>query len=408
MADFRPVPETDRETVERTLQYAFSPDSGPIVEESDDDWPPTLYDQRGVYDGGELRSVCRLYTIPARVRGTETSVGGLGAVATPPEHRRRGYVRELCHGALDEYDSNGVGLVALWPFSTPFYEQFGWATAYNYTRIEAPPETLPSHDPAGQIRRLDADDWDRLQSADARHSAEATLSIRRTEQWWREQTFSSGGGGGDPPYCYGYERDGDLVGYLLYVVDDDDQHTLVVDNFTFADEEARLALLDFLAGHGAQIEQVVVRTEPNGEFLARVADPADIDCEVKTGPMLRLTSVEWLETLDWPAVELDCTLSVADPLRDRTDGRYRLSVADGAASVDRLGERESGTGDESKSDGKNDDIVVDIGTLSQLVVGTHDIETAERVASLDVRTESVREPLAELFETGPVHVRQFF
>lgn len=405
MTDFRPVPETDRETVERTLQYAFSPDSGPTIDELDDDWPPTLYDQRGVYDDGELRSVCRLYTIPARVRGTETSVGGLGAVATPPEHRRRGYVRELCHGALDEYESNDVGLVALWPFSTPFYEQFGWATAYTYARIEAPSETLPSHDSAGRIRRLDGDDWDRLQSADARHSAEATLSLRRTEQWWREQTFSSGE---DPPYCYGYVRDGDIVGYLLYVVDDDDQHTLVVDNFAFADEEARLALLDFLAGHGAQIEQVVVRTEPNGEFLARVTDPADVHCEIKTGPMLRLTSVEWLETLDWPAVELDCTLSVADPLRDRTDGRYRLSITDGAASVDRLGERESGRRDGSKHSGDQADLAVGIGTLSQLVVGTYDIETAERVAGLDVRTESVREPLTKLFETGPVHVRQFF
>lgn len=395
MIEYRSIPDADEETFRQTLQYAFSPDRGPTRSASDDDWPPTLGEPRGMYAADDLVSVCKLYTLPGRVRGTEAEIGGIGAVATPPEHRRNGYVRKLCRHALDEYHDDGVGVAALWAFSTPFYGQFGWATAYDFTRVEAPPETLPTHDPVGGFRRLDADDWERLQSADATHSADATLSLRRTEQWWREQTFD---GGEDPPYCYGYVREGDLAGYLLYDVEDDDEQTLSVFNRSFVDEEARAALLDFLARHGAQIEKVVVRTEPNGEFLARVDDPADVFCEIKTGPMLRLTSVSWLSNLDWPAVNLDCTLSVTDPLLDRIDGRYELSVADGSVSVDRLGDSADGDAD----------VAVDIGTLSQLVVGTHDVATAERVAGLDVRTESVREPLARLFEPGSVDIRQLF
>ncbi|MFB6175591.1 MAG: hypothetical protein ABEI99_00305 [Halobaculum sp.] len=79
MVEFRPVPAGDQKAFQRTLQYAFSPDRGPTVDVSDDDWPPTLSEPRGVYDEDELGSVCKLYTLSGRVRGTENEVGGLGA-----------------------------------------------------------------------------------------------------------------------------------------------------------------------------------------------------------------------------------------------------------------------------------------------------------------------------------------
>ena len=396
MSEFRPVPATDREACQRFLQYAFAPGRGPVTPDPDSDWPPSLFEQRGLYDGDSLRAVCKLYFLETTVRGAATTVGGLGAVATPPEHRGQGYAADLCRHALREYREADVGFVTLWPFSTPFYRRLGWGTANTYRRYGLPPSALPDHDTAGRLVRLDADDWERLRRVESAGAAGTALSLRRSEAWWRERTLADWDGGG-VPYCYGYERDGELRGYLVYTVADDADHTLSVTNVAAADEEAHRALLSFLGRHGAQVERVALQLPPDAALLHRVDDPAAVDCTVEAGPMVRLTDVTHLERLEWPDSDLACTLAVSDPLLDRNDGLFRLSVSSGTATVDPLPAADSAA-----------DVTVDVATLSQLAVGTHGTDAAERLAGLEILDDSVRTPLADVFRPAPVYLDEFF
>ncbi|EMA20496.1 GNAT family N-acetyltransferase [Haloarcula marismortui] len=396
MSEFRPVPTTDREACQRILQYAFAPETGPVPPDPDGDWPPSLFDQRGLYDGDTLRAVCKLYFFDTTVRGAATTVGGLGAVATPPEHRGQGLAADLCRHALSAYRKADVGFVTLWPFSTPFYHRLGWGTANTYRRFDLPPSALPDDDTAGQLVRLDADDWERLRRVETAAAAGTALSLRRSEAWWRERTLADWDDDG-VPYCYGYERDGELQGYVVYTVADDANNTLSVSNFAAVDEEARRALFAFLGHHGAQIERVTLQLPPDTDLFHRVDDPGAVDCTVEAGPMVRLTDVDYLERLDWPGGDLDCTLSVNDPLLDRNDGLFRLSVNGGTATVDPL----------PASDSKAD-VAVDIATLSQLAVGTHSVDAAARLAGLEMFDDSVRGPLADVFQPESVYLGEFF
>ena len=406
MPELRPVPAADRQAYRRILQYAFTPERGPVVPESDADWPPSLFDQRGLYDGDSLRATCKLYYLDTTVRGAATTVGGLGAVATPPEHRGRGYARALCRDALHEYREADVGFVTLWPFSTPFYRRLGWGTANTYRRYDLPPSALPDSDPAGQFVRLDADDWERLRRVESARVAGAALSLQRSEAWWRERTLADWDGGG-VPYCYGYERDGELRGYVVYTVADDADHTLSVSNLAATDEEAHRALLAFLGRHGAQIERVTLQLPPDADLLHRVEDPGAVDCSVEAGPMVRLTDVSALERLDWSAVDLDCRLSVSDPLLARNDGQFRLSVSGGTATVDAVPDADSAA-DSVPASGSEADVAVDITTLSQLAVGTHGVDAAERLAGLEILDDSLRQPLTDVFEPESVYLDEFF
>ncbi len=407
MVEVRDVPAADRRQFERALQYAFSPSDGPGLSVSDGDWPPPLYAPRAVYDDGTLCSTSKLYTLPGEIRGTETTVGGIGGVATLPEHRESGHVRRLCRDALAWYADHDVPLAALWPFSTPFYERLGWGTAYSYSRLTTPPDQLPDHDPRGSVVRLGVDDWERLSAVGARADQTATFRLERTEQWWRDRRFSDDGWGG-VPYCYGCERDGRLAGYLLYHVTDDDDQTLAVDNLVAVDEAARRALLDFLGNHGAQIESVVVHGEPDAELLTRLDDPEPATCELHRGPMVRLTSVGALAGFEWPVANVgdssetvDCRLAVTDPL-GVDDGVYRLRVTGGTATVDRVA-------DTPEDDGATDtDATVGIGTLSQLAVGASGVATAVRIGTLSVDDDRLRQRLANVFQPGTVRLRQFF
>jgi len=396
MASFRPVAPDEYDECRRILRYAFAAEEGPLDEAEGQRVGVDLFEQRGVYEDG-LKSVCKRYDIEASVRdGTET-IGGLGAVATPPEHRRQGYVRTMCRELCREYRDDGIGLVVLWPFSTPFYRNLGWATANDFYSYELPPAALPDHDPEGAFRRLDADDWERLRPVESAFGEGVTLSMRRSETWWRERTLTSWTGGPEP-FVYGYERDGDLAGYLVYTVDEgdeDSERTLSVSAFGYVDGEAERALLEFFGRHGAQIDKVSLLHSTESRWLDLVEDPQQVTCERVAGPMVRLTGLDRLEGLDWSPLPEAMTLAVEDPLLPENDGVFRISPG---GEVEAVGEAAPTVVDAE----------TDVGTLAQLVVGRYDPATAEHVAGLTLQTESLREPLTAVFPEREVCLREFF
>jgi predicted acetyltransferase len=392
MTEYGPIEPATKGEYHRFTRYGFAAEEGPLGGDAETDFDSHLFDLRGVYDGG-LRAGCKRYAFEAYVRDDTRTVGGLGALATPPEYRGQGYARTLCRAACREYSAEGVGLVALWPFSTPFYRGLGWATAHDRYRFDLTPELLPAHEPGGQYRRLDADDWEQLGAVAALSRDGVTLSMRRSEAWWRERTLTSWTGGAEP-FVYGYERDGDLAGYLVYTVDDSDdssERTLSVSAFAHVDREANRSLLAFLRRHGAQIDRVVLERPTTSRLLDLVENPDTVTCERTPGPMARLTGFDPLETLDWSGLDRPLTVAVTDPLCGATDGVFAVS----------------GDGIERRDD-TDPDLTTDIGTLTQLYLGRYDPTTAEAVAGLDVRTDAARSTLADVFPERPVYLGAFF
>jgi predicted acetyltransferase len=393
MTTFRAVPDADGRRYREILRYAFAPQEGPLIDDPEERRPSGPFDRYGVYADGELVSTCKLYELDAWIRDGYGPIGGLGAVATPPEHRRNGYIRELCRGALAEFEHRGAGLVTLWPFRTSFYANLGWATANRVTGYECPPAALPAHDAEGTMRQLTVEEWEQLQPAERAHGEGLALSLRRSERWWRERTLTNWTGGTEP-YIYAYERDGEVAGYLTYSVTDDEHETLSVEVLAYADEEAYRALLSFLGTHGAQIERVAFARPEGADLFSRVDEPGRVDCEVSPGPMVRLTSVDALELYTLPGT-LDCTLAVTDPLAER-ETTARLTIEDGDVSVTEM------------SDSASADASVDIGTLTQLVVGTHGVADAMRVGGLDVGTDGVVGELESVFTPQAVYHGEFY
>ena len=391
MTEYGPIGAAAAE-YRRFTRYGFAAETGPPDADAETGFDSSLFDPRGVFDNG-LRAGCKRYAFDAYVRTDIRTVGGIGALAIPPEHRGQGYARALCREVCREYRTDGVGLVTLWPFSTPFYRQFGWATANDRYRFDLSPGLLPGHDPEGRYRRLDADDWGRLGTVAALSRDGVTLSMRRSEAWWRERTLA-GWTGGAEPFVYGYERDGDLAGYLVYTVgdgDEDSERTLSVSAFAHVDRETHRSLLAFLGRHGAQIDRIVFDRPTTSRLLDIAENPDAVTCERLPGPMARLTGLGPVAALDWSGLDRPPVVAVEDPLLTATDGVFALS--------------ENGV---EPRDGVDPDIETDIGTLTQLYLGRYDPATAEAVAGLDVRTDAVRGVLAEVFPGRPVYLEAFF
>jgi predicted acetyltransferase len=408
MTDDAPAPavaplSADRyDDFRRIVDYAFHPDAGP---QAYDDEPERIADRYGVFVGDDLVSVCGHYDFRTNLRGERIRLAGLAAVATPPEHRREGHVGAIVDDALERWRGE-YPLSALWPFARSYYEQFGWATANTATTYTCPPEQLAFARGAaeGRARPVEPDEWRVLQSVHETAAERTTLALeRRSETWWRERVLSEGGD--ERPWAYVWERDGEARGYLVYDFEDAgegfENRRLAVDDMAAVDHEARLGLLGFLADHDSQATEVRLPGDDRTDLLDLVPDPDAVDCEVETGPMVRVVDVtDALETCPYPAeANADLTLAVTDATADWNDGRFRFAVADGEADCAPL---------DADAETVDPDATLDVGTLAQIVVGYHDATAARRVGGLSVADESVADALAELFPPERVSLRTFF
>lgn len=392
--EYRPIPNDRSEEFRRLVSYAFSPASGPELDEEDE--RPYPGERYGLFEDDALLCVCRHYDLTARVRGEDRRVAGLSAVASPTEHRRRGYVAELLRESLADYRDRGIDLSMLWPFEHAFYRRYGWGTVNDYARYEAAPETLaPAAGPdRGRFRWVEADDWESLDAIHHAHGDRADLSLRRSETWWRRRVFERWD---DDPYVYRWDdgsEDGDPRAYLAYTVDDDGETTLRVTDVAYADHAALRQLLRFLSVHGSQIDRITLRAPPDLPLFEMVDAPEEIECTLHAGSMFRLVDIaRALKRIETPdGFDETPTISVSDPLVPWNDGTFSIP-GDGTA-------REPTEGRPM--------VETSVETLSQLYAGYRSVETLERVGDLRIHDGTVRPALETLFPSRRVYLGEHF
>ncbi|MFO8115844.1 MAG: GNAT family N-acetyltransferase [Halorubrum sp.] len=426
--EYRPFPDERVDEFGAFMRYAFSPAEGPYDPEEADDHD-TVAERRGLFDAAdEPVAVCAHHFFALRIRGADREAAGLSAVASPPEHRRQGYVGRVLRESLAEYRDRDVGVSVLWPFEYPFYAGYGWATASRYRRLAAPPAQLgfvddlvaTDGDAAGTFRPLDEDDYAAVRPLLAAMADRYDLTMDWTEEWWRERALR---GWKTDPFVYGWERDGDLRALCRYTFDDDpddgDETVMRVSDVAVADEEAWFQLLRFCRNHDSQVGEVRIRAPPDAPLLDLVDDPRAVDCEIETGPMARLVDVAAaLEALDPdPATAATFALAVDDPLAAWNDAVVRVVVAEGTVAVERL-DADSAGGDLAGGDAADADAVVgadatvDVGTLSQLYVGYLSVDEAVRAGGLAAEggatPDDVTAALRALFPPRTTHLREGF
>lgn len=396
MQDYRPVYDGDLNEFHRLLNYAFWPTESfePIESSEDIPAPATVGESRGLYDDGELVSTVTHHWLTLRIRGEYRAVAGVSAVSTPPKHRRKGFVRQLLFESLREYRKRDQYYSVLWPFEYSFYRKFGWGMCNEAAAITCPPDALSFVDrvniPSGSaFVDLETDRWEELARV-YEACNDHDLAMRRTEEWWRKRVFQ---GWKSDPYVSGWERDGELRGYLVYAIEEEDDRTMNVWDIGYVDHEAYVELIRFCRYHDSQVECVSIRDADGTVLHDCVDDPREVEIEISPGPMIRIVDVEQaLSDLSYSAGG-SVVLSVNDELADWNDGCFRITVEDGTASCEPTTE--------------NPDATVDVATLSQIAVGYCSVERAIRIGNVDA-TESAGRTLSKLFPKRETFLREGF
>ena len=140
------------------------------------------------FDGDELVSTSRNYSLDLTVPGgASLPSAGVSAVTVRPTHRRRGVLRQMMRGLLDEAASRAEPVAMLTASEGAIYERFGFGITTRTMAIELDRRDIEfaRPRPAGRLRILEPDEAAKLEpEVFGRVQPVYPGAVSRPDAWW--------------------------------------------------------------------------------------------------------------------------------------------------------------------------------------------------------------------------------
>lgn len=286
---------------------------------------------------------------------------GVGGVASLPESRGQGGIREIFAALLPAWRENDVVFSLLYPFSHRFYRKFGYELVQRMHRYTLPMESLAGFPCEAAAELLT--DFSSLQKLHRDFGVAHNLYILRKDAQWNH--FKK-----DPfltrTYTYRVGKDA----YVTFRPQDpargQDGYTLKVLDMAYQNSASLRALFGFLYGLRAQYSQVMLELPPSVPLMHMIPECYDVSLSVVAKGMARIVHVQRaLELMRYPQEAGSFTLQVSDAFLPANSGCYVIRYENGHAI--------SVTMDDFCG---RPDLIVSIQVLTQLVSGSLTLEEA--------------------------------
>ncbi|MBA3690537.1 MAG: GNAT family N-acetyltransferase [Actinobacteria bacterium] len=389
--------ESERDTVGDVLQVSLNLDPARRAGRL---FRMPLKDFRVAFDGNKAVATAAEFRFLQWFAGRAIPMSGIFGVATLPEHRGGGVMRQVLSSLIAKAYDRGTPITALYPAVLGPYRSLGYEMAGTFNehrlRIDAIPAGIGD---ASAVREYMPTDLPSVRACWSRAMRDATGTIEPDgDAWWTDRTFDPKM---DPTLravvVPGLEGDGieafasftrtPATGTLEVAFGLECQPLAAVT------ERGLRALLAYVRGYRGLGQWVQWVGAPN-DATAMLIPEHGVLHHWRYPWMLRLLHVdEALRARGWPAgARAQVVFAVEDPMFPENAGPWRLSVADGKAEVARV------DGGDLKP--------IAIGTLSAMFSGHLRPHDAVRVGLMDVDDPAVGS-FATLF-AGPDPWTGFF
>jgi predicted acetyltransferase len=315
-------------------------------------------------DKGRIQSCLQLLPYRVFLRDKEVDIPYIVGVSTWPEYRGRGLIKQLLQYTNRVLRERNMDLSVLLPFQYDFYRKYGWEICYEfltYRDVEIPSQlSLMSEiaePPAqGRFARIIPDrDLDRLAACYFGFMKYYHGYIIRSRKDWmkilRDTELDNGS-------CYLYEEGTELLGYILYTIQD---KTLTIKELIYITPEAKSALLQLAVSHKGQVERIVRKAPSRDiEYISMGDSRGKLDKE--TFVMGRIHNVTGALS-GIPYTGKPFVMRVKDDFYNNNNGNFLIEQTHGITNV-------------TKTNQATEDVCIGIHTLSQLLWGFLPPETA--------------------------------
>lgn len=282
-------------------------------------------------------------TIPFTMRalGKAMPLGGVSAIGTAPEYRRRGLLRELMTRALDEMRERGQPVAALWASQAAIYQRYQYAMTTvrrHYTIDTVDIRFNEDPGPATTVAREHLEDaFDDVKAVYRQFVDRRIGYLHRSGALWQSNVF----GDNDGPVHLAVARDSSAtpLGYVAYTLRQGNTHpsrgqVIVIRDLVWLTVDTWRDLWRFIAAHDL-VGKVEWRTapldDPTPEFLQ---EPRLLNTRDNEGFWFRIVDVPGALAGRGYVENGEVNIGIMDdPLTPWNNGTWHLCVTDGDAEV---------------------------------------------------------------------------
>jgi predicted acetyltransferase len=296
------------------------------------------------FDGG--RMVTSFATIPFTMRafGKSVPLGGVSAVGTIPEYRRRGLLRNIMTRALADMRDAGQAVSALWASQAAIYQryQFAMTTVRRAYRIDTVDIGFYDGDAGGcTVERVPIDQcFDAIKQMYIAFVADRMCYLHRSRQLWQLQVFNEDENQGPVHVAIATDANSTPVGYLVYTARSGRTghatrgQELRIRDLVWLTPDAYRSLWRFVASHdlvGTVTWSNAPLDDPAQELFT---EPRLLDAKDTEGCWFRLVDVAGALAQRGYAASGSLTVSIdEDSLTPWNQGSWQLETDRGEARV---------------------------------------------------------------------------
>ncbi|WP_141540710.1 GNAT family N-acetyltransferase [Bacillus cereus] len=274
----------------------------------------------GIMEGEDLAAKLHLIPFHIYIGKEKFKMGGVAGVATYPEYRRSGYVKELLQHSLQTMKKDGFTVSMLHPFAVTFYRKYGWELCANLLVCHLTKSDLVMKKQVnGTVKRFNKENHpeevEKLYETFAEHFSGMLV---RNEKWWLQAVYE------DLTLAIYYDENKSAAGYMLYKIE---SYKMTVDEFVPLHNEARNGLWNFICQHDSMIKELEMTVSENEQLLYTLQEPR-VKTEIKPYFMGRIVDVEQFlkqYELNWNNVQQEVILHITDSFAPWNNVSVRLA-----------------------------------------------------------------------------------
>ncbi len=369
--DIRPVHPDEMDQFGAIAAYVYAGRYGDtsnnfVAQSTDPSW--TL----GAFVNGRMASSFATIPFTIRLNGNAAKLGGVSAVGTLPEFRRRGFLRQMMTQAIADMRDRGQSISALWASQASIYQRYGYALAtsnVDYTLNPRDIQFVQHEPPQGVCRHYDLDaGYPIVRQLYIEFISARMLYLHRSKALWGNNILEPEPTDGPLHIAIYFDTQETPQGYMAYTtrngrVDDAARpQELVIRDLAWMTPDAYLGLWSFVAKHDLVGRVRALHMSPDDPAPIWFQEPRLLHPQRTEGIWLRLIDVHAaLQARGYTTAGHLTIKVVGDDLAEWNNGVFELAT--------------DGRSTEVKPSPSTPDIQVDIRTLAALYSGQHGART---------------------------------
>lgn len=343
----------------------------------------------------EVLSQIVSYPFEVIIKGEIMKMSGIGDVASYPETRGSGGIRNIFSAIFNDLYKNGTELSYLAPFSQPFYRKFGYETVFDSEEIRIPKAVMTQIKPEkkGKVKRAKWEDEETkvmLKELYKETLEKEHGSVVRPDYWWEYTMIKE-----KKRVALCYDDNNIPQGYLIYRLVGASEFQII--EMAYRNSFALRKLMSFVSSHSGSFNEFVSTNLPDKAVLELFTEISSITRKTYSYMMVKIVNFKkFIEKYPFKQVEKEAAfyVEIQDNSCEWNNGIFHLVINNGKATCEKV------------TEAKKIDYSGSIQHVTQVFMGRLTLEKAVWLELIDEKTEGNN--LSELIDSETPRMYDYF